>query len=376
MKIDKTHLRQARILIVDDEELNVLLLERYLQRFGYSNFRSVLDSRDVLHEYSEYQPDLILLDLMMPHVDGFEVMAQLESVVPQDVNLPILVLTANVAPAIKERALAGGAKDFLHKPFEASELLLRMDNLLETHFLHLQMQNQNHVLEQKVRERTQELEHAQIEVLHRLARAAELRDDDTGQHTQRVGQSAALMARALGLSEQEVNCVRQAAPLHDVGKIGVSDLILLKPGKLTPQEFEIIKSHTELGAAILSGGNSNLVQVAETIALTHHERWDGGGYPRGLSGEEIPLFGRIVAVADVFDALTHARPYKQAWSAQTALAEIEQQSGKQFDPKVVEVFRAIVLSGALRDAANDSSTHAQDSIPWDKWYATHSQAVA
>jgi putative two-component system response regulator len=347
LKIDKTYLRQARILIVDDEELNVLLMERYLQHFGYTNFRSVLDSRHVLREYSEYQPDLILLDLMMPHMDGFEVMVQLESVVPHDVYLPILVLTANVAPTARERALVGGAKDFLHKPFEASELLLRMDNLLETHFL----QMQNHVLEQKVQEPAQEVEHAQIEVLHRLAHAAELRNDDTGQHTHRVAQSAALIASELGLSENEVNRVRQAAPLHDVGKIGVSDLILLKPGKLTLEEFEVIKTHTELGAAILSSGNSNLMKAAETIALTHHERWDGTGYPRALRAGEIPLFGRVVAVADVFDALTHARPYKRPWPAQAALGEIEQQSGKQFDPAVVEVFREIFLRGTLCDEA-------------------------
>lgn len=182
---------------------------------------------------------------------------------------------------------------------------------------------------------TRRVEHAQLEILKRLARAAEYRDDDTGEHMLRVGTTAAGLARELGLDEAEVELVRQTAPLHDVGKIGISDGILLKPGKLTPEEFEVVKTHSEIGAGILHGGHSPLVKMAETIARTHHERWDGAGYPAGLAGETIPLVGRIVAVADVLDALTSERPYKRAWSLPAAIAEIGAQAGKQFDPQVV-----------------------------------------
>jgi PAS domain S-box-containing protein len=196
----------------------------------------------------------------------------------------------------------------------------------------------NQVLEQRVQERTAELAHSQIEILTRLARAAEFRDDDTGQHTQRVGRTAALLAQALGFSSEQIALVCEAAPLHDVGKIAISDLILLKPGKLTNEEFALMKTHSPIGAELLSGGRSEVVRMAEDIAGSHHERWDGTGYPRGLAGEQIPLVGRILAVADVFDALTHERPYKAAWPAADAVAEIVRQSGSQFDPQVVEAF--------------------------------------
>ncbi len=193
-------------------------------------------------------------------------------------------------------------------------------------------------LEQRVYERTQELSHSQVEILDRLARAAELRDDATGQHTQRVARTAALLAEAMGLSSEQVSLIKQAAPLHDVGKIAISDLILLKPGKLTDEEFATMKNHTTLGAALLANGHSEAIRMAERVAGAHHERWDGTGYPNQLVGEQIPLEGRILAVVDVFDALTHERPYKYAWSTAEAVAEIARQSGRQFDPRVVEAF--------------------------------------
>ncbi|RYG65188.1 PAS domain-containing protein [bacterium] len=193
-------------------------------------------------------------------------------------------------------------------------------------------------LEEKVQERTADLASSQMEILQRLARAAEFRDDDTGRHTQRVAHNSALIARALGLPETQVELIREAAPLHDVGKIAISDLILLKPGKLTKEEFDAMKTHAAIGAALLSEGKSEVVQIAERIAGGHHECWDGGGYPKGISGEEIPIEARILAVADVFDALTHERTYKKAWSVEAAVAEITQQSGYQFDPKIVEAF--------------------------------------
>jgi response regulator RpfG family c-di-GMP phosphodiesterase len=216
----------------------------------------------------------------------------------------------------------------------------------ETYRLRTQVfEEANAMLEEKVLERTQELEEARIEVVMRLAVAAEYRDDHTGQHTSRVGRTSALIARALGLPEDQVETLRMAARLHDIGKIGIPDLIMLKPAKLSSEEFERIKTHTTIGAQILSGGKTPLLQMAETIALTHHERWDGKGYPHGLTGEDIPLLGRIVSVADVFDALTSERPYKHAWSTTEAQTEIEAKSGTQFDPAVVAAFRHLLNQG-------------------------------
>jgi putative two-component system response regulator len=259
------------------------------------------------------------------------------------------MLTADVSAETKQQALAFGAKDFVTKPFELTEVRLRIKNLLETRFLHLQLQGQNQLLEIKVRERTRDLEEARIESLQRLSLAAEFRDDATGQHTQRVGRVSALLAQALGLPDELVQLVRLAAPLHDVGKIGIADAILLKPGKLDPDEFRVMTTHTTIGGHILSGSQSPLLQLAEQIALSHHECWDGGGYPLGLRGEDIPLAGRIVSVADVFDALTHRRPYKEAWPAGDAAAEIERQGRSKFDPRVVEAFLKLLREGLLQE---------------------------
>jgi putative two-component system response regulator len=313
--------------------------------------RSTTDSHAVLSIFNEFQPDILLLDLNMPGLTGFEVMEQLRGVVGEDTYFPILVLTGNTTPLMKQQALVFGAKDFLTKPFDLTEVLLRIMNLLETRFLHLQLQDQNKALEDKVRERTHELEVARIEVLQRLCLAAEFRDDDTGQHTHRVGRVSALLAKVLGLPDELVQLIRLAAPLHDVGKIGVADGILLKPGRLTPDEFRVMTTHTGIGGRILSGSQSPLLQLAEQIALTHHERWDGGGYPLGLRGEGIPLAGRIVSVADVFDALTHRRPYKQAWPAGDAAAEIERLAGSKFDPRVVEAFLQLLREGRFQEDA-------------------------
>ncbi len=334
-------IKNARILIVDDEPANVRLLERFLQVAGYRHLVTTQDPRQVLPLFMEAQPDLILLDIHMPHLDGFAVMKQLGPRIAQAGYLPILVLTSDVTSESKQRALAVGAKDFLTKPLEQTEVLLRIHNLLQTRFLYLDVQNQNRVLEERVKERTRGLEEAQVEILERLALAAEFRDDATGQHTRRVGEMSALIARVIGLPDRDVDLYRRAAPLHDVGKIGIPDAILLKPGKLTPTEFEVMKTHTTIGARILAGGRSPLLLLAEEIALYHHERWDGTGYA-GIAGAAIPLGGRLVALVDVFDALTHERPYKPAWPVEKALAEIQQQKGRQFDPEITEAFLSIV----------------------------------
>jgi putative two-component system response regulator len=331
----------ARLLIVDDEESNVRLLARTLTHAGYEHISWTCDAREARTLYIRQRPDLILLDLQMPHLDGYEVMEQL-SEVSEATYLPILVITGDLSPDARQRALSMGAKDFVSKPFDPIEVQLRVRTLLETRFLYLRIQSQNHLLEVKVHERTRALEAAQLEILERLAIAAEFRDDNTGQHTQRVGQTAALVAQQLGWSDAQVSLIRRAAPLHDVGKIGIPDYILLKPGKLTPEEFELIKTHTTIGARILSGSRFPLLQMAEQIALMHHERWDGDGYTSGLKQDAIPLPGRIVAVADVFDALTQQRPYKPAWPLADAFVEVERQRGRQFDPRIVDAFLRVM----------------------------------
>jgi putative two-component system response regulator len=345
--------RNARILIVDDESHNIDILRRILARAGFTRIESTTDSRDAKRLYVRHRPDLVLLDLHMPHLDGLGVMAQLAEI-SEASYLPILILSADVTPEARRDALSRGAKDFVNKPFQADEILLRIKTLLETRLLYLQIQSQNQLLEAKVRERTRALEEAQIEIVERLAMAAEFRDDNTGQHTQRVGQMSALLARQLGMPDGQVSLIRRAAPLHDVGKIGVPDAILLKLGKLTEQEFAVVKTHTVIGARILSGGKFPLLRLAEEIAYSHHERWDGTGYA-SLSETDIPLPGRIVAVADVFDALTQQRPYKPAWPVTDAVAEIERQRGRQFDPGVVDAFLR-VIEEQRRQAENAAPT--------------------
>jgi putative two-component system response regulator len=334
--------RMARILVVDDEDANIEILRRTLSRAGFRNVDTTTDSRQTAPLYLQHRHDLILLDLHMPHMDGLEVMDQLNEIAVAS-YLPILILSGDLTPEARRDALSRGAKDFVNKPFLQDELLLRIRTLLETRLLYVQIQEQNQLLEATVRERTRELVEAQIEIIERLAIAAEFRDDNTGQHTQRVGQMSALLARQLGLSDSQVSLIGRAAPLHDVGKIGVPDTILMKMGKLTPMEFEVIKQHTVIGARILSGGKFPLLRLAEEIALSHHERWDGGGYA-GMRGADIPLAGRIVAVADVFDALTQQRPYKPAWPVAEAIAEIDRQRERQFDPAVVDAFLRVIQS--------------------------------
>ncbi len=337
--------QQARILVIDDEPSNVVLLERLLGRVGYENVVSFTDPAQGVAEYARETPDLLLLDLHMPHIDGF---TMLERLAPRREGdyLPTLVLTADANPETKRRALAAGANDFLTKPFDAVEVMLRIGNFLDTRLLHLEVQSHNKLLEQRVRERTEDLEEARLEILSRLALAGEYRDDDTHRHTQRVGDAAARLGRLAGLSPEEAAVLGQAAPLHDVGKIGIPDAVLLKPGRLTEQDTATMRGHTLIGARIVGGSRFPTLRMAEEIALTHHENWDGSGYPAGLEGESIPLSGRIVSVVDVFDALTHPRPYKKAWPIEDAVAAMEQLRGTKFDPRLVDLFLADLGAGA------------------------------
>ncbi len=343
-------LKQLPILAVDDQESNLALLRRVLGHAGYAHVHTTTAASRAAQMFAEVRPRLVLLDLHMPHMDGFELMARLGAVAGERGGIPFLVLTADATEDTKRRALSVGARDFLTKPLDHVELLLRVRNLLQVQDLQDRLIEQNANLEHQVAERTRDLEQARLEVLGRLALAGEYRDDGTQEHAWRIGRTCALLAHRLGLPSEDVALIRRAATLHDIGKIGIPDSILLKPGSLTREEFEQIKTHTTIGAEILSGSRSPLLVMAEIIALSHHERWDGSGYPHALAEEGIPLSGRIVAVADVFDALTHERPYKTAWPVPEAVAEVLRQAGRQFDPDVVEVFSTLEHAMLLRRA--------------------------
>ncbi|MBB6733115.1 HD domain-containing phosphohydrolase [Cohnella zeiphila] len=347
--MDNEWRKQARFLIVDDQEVNIALLERILRRAGFDSIYSTTNPRDFGRLYREVEPDLVMIDLHMPGVDGFDLLRQLGERGEDGYYVPVVVLTADVTPEARKEALLLGANDFLTKPLDRAEVTLRIQNLLKTRYLHLQLQHQNQHLEQIVEARTVEVLQAKQEILELLARTSEYRDDDTGRHTQRVGELAYLVARAMGLAPSEAALIRQASPLHDIGKIGIPDSILLKPGRFTPEEFEQMKHHTTIGASILDGSSFPALQLAGTIAASHHEKWDGTGYPKGLSGHQIPLAGRIVAIADFFDALTHERPYKRAWTREEAVAEIERQRGAHFDPDVVDAFLSVIGESRARE---------------------------
>jgi putative two-component system response regulator len=351
-------LTDARILIVDDQAPNRLLVQRILEREGYAHIVSTASSDLVLSMFESSPPDLLVLDLQMPAPDGFAVMDLIAGWTMGDSYVPILVLTADVSLETRRRALQTGARDFLTKPLDAIEVSLRVRNLLTTRQLQQKLQAHNDALLAQVLHGNQDLDRARREAFHTLAVAAEYRDDDTRQHTQRVGRLAARLGSQLGLDRSMVSTLGQVAPLHDLGKIAISDAILLKPGRLTQQEFETIKKHSRLGAEILSGSNSPLFVTAASIALTHHERWDGTGYPDGLAGDAIPLAGRIVALADAFDAMSYTRPYKPAVPLSEVQLELNRCSGTHFDPAVTDAFNQLdpqALLEPIEDATGSPS---------------------
>ena len=333
-------LRSARVLLVDDQELNLRTLRHVLEKAGLEQVVATQDPHAVEGLVAVHHPDLMIIDLHMPGLDGLGVMRALRPQLDAAGYLPILVLTADPSDQARRQALEGGAKDFVTKPIDSMEVILRTRNLLETRMLYLQLEDRNAHLEERVRERTAEVEAAQFETLDRLARTAEYRDDQTGRHVVRVGRASARIARVLGLDEATIRLLRVAAPLHDLGKIAIPDRILLAPRKLTPDEFEEMQAHTTIGSRILAGSSSPLLQLAERIAMTHHEKWDGSGY-HGLAKGAIPLASRIVGLCDVFDALTHERPYKSAWPVDMAVEEIDRARGAHFDPAVVDAFHEL-----------------------------------
>lgn len=333
-------LTTSKILLVDDEPVNLKLLEKLLSSQGYSNLTSIQDPRLVLESCDKLEPDLILLDINMPHIDGFGVMELLRDPdkSKSKLTIPVIVLTAQNSRDVMLKALTVGARDFLSKPFDRTELLLRVETQLEVSRAQRIIKNENSILEELVAKRTEMLNKTRLDIVQRLGRAAEYKDNETGNHIIRMSQVSAIIANSLGWSKTNVDLMLNASPMHDIGKIGIPDQILRKPGKLDAEEWEIMKTHAQIGFELLSDGESELLDLASIIALHHHERWDGNGYPSGLKGEEIPQVARIVAVADVFDALTSKRPYKEPWLASDAISYLKEQSGKQFDPETIEHF--------------------------------------
>ncbi|MBL8873033.1 MAG: response regulator [Planctomycetaceae bacterium] len=367
----------AKILIVDDEPVNIKVVSRLLRIEGYQNFVSTSDSREALGLLRGENPDLLLLDLMMPHVSGIDILRTIKRS-PELQHTPVIILTASTDHQTRVDALRSGANDFLNKPIDANELSPRVGNLLTLKRYQDRLRDYSQELEEAVNLRTAELEASRRDLLHCLARASEFRDDDTGHHVLRVGRYARLIAEGLGKDATYTDLIEQAAQLHDVGKIGVADAVLKKPGKLTEEEFSIMQSHaalgkrvlqrispqeemalrhhTDIGAKVLGTARSPLMDMACRIALTHHERWDGNGYPLGLKGEDIPLEGRITAVADVFDALSTKRCYKEAFPIDKCFNIMANESGTHFDPTVLDAFfakRREILEVQLR-YANES----------------------
>jgi len=332
---------EAPILIVDDLEVNVMLLTHILEQRGYRNLHSTTDPTRVAGLHKERHFDLILLDLMMPTLDGIGVMEALISDLDDD-YLPVMMITAQTDSEARQRALEAGARDFITKPFQVTEVLQRISNQLEVRMLYHDREQEAVRLELRVRERTRELEDTQIEILRRLAIAGEYRDNETGNHVLRVGHGCHLLALAAGLPPELAMTIFHASPMHDVGKIGIPDHILLKPGRLEGEELVTMRRHAEIGGRMLDNHPAPVMRMASLIAFCHHEKWDGSGYPAGSVGEAIPIEARIVAICDVFDALTSVRPYKRAWPVDEAVAYVRNEAGRHFDPRLVECFLGIL----------------------------------
>jgi putative two-component system response regulator len=340
-------LKESRVWIIDDDAANVALVERLLEWAGFSNSVCFTSGAAALEALDRMSPDLILLDLRMPDVDGYDLLRRIYDPASTHLSVPTLVFSGDGSKETRKRALELGASDFLTKPGDSTEILLRVRNFLKSRHMHRQLEEQNQILEERIRERTRSLEQLQRELIQRLAIAAEYRDDETGEHAQRVGELAGDIAEELGLPEEEVQILRLASPLHDIGKIGIPDEVLLKREQLNAEERRRMEEHAEIGRKILAGSQSPFLSMAETIAISHHERWDGKGYPAGLAGEDIPLVGRIVAISDVYDALTSQRPYKEAWTPDQAADYIKSESGAAFDPTAVEAFLRVMARRRL-----------------------------
>ena len=325
------------VLIVDDTEVNQILFSTLVKKLDPCEIHSFCNPIHALDCVRTQRMDLVIVDYMMPEMDGFTFIRHLRAV-PGCEDVPILMITANDQKHVRYRALDSGANDFLTQPIDKVEFLARAKNMLSLSDARRKLSDRATWLAEEVGKATAEILSRERETVLRLCKAAEYRDPETGAHILRMAHYSRLIARQLGLSESEQQLILEAAPMHDIGKVGIADHILLKPGRLTEDEFEIMKKHAAFGHDILKGSGSRVLQAGAEIALGHHEKFDGTGYPQGLRGEAIPLFSRIVAVADVFDALTSERPYKKAWNVEAAVDHLVAGSGTHFDPQCVQAF--------------------------------------
>jgi response regulator RpfG family c-di-GMP phosphodiesterase len=326
-----------KVLIVDDTEINLILFSALVKKLDHCVPSSFSDPMEAMHWLETNTPDLVIVDYMMPVIDGLEFIQRLQKL-PACSNVPVIMITANDQKQIRYRALDLGASDFLTKPVDKVEFLARARNMLTLNDARKKLANHADVLADEVRKATQEVVERERETVVRLSRAAEYRDPETGGHILRMAHFSQLIAREMGLSVDDQNLLLEAAPMHDIGKVGIADKILLKPGRLDAHEFEIMKQHAAIGYELLRGSSSRVLQAGAEIALGHHEKFDGSGYPAGAKGLEIPVFSRIVAVADVFDALTSERPYKKAWTVEKAIDFLRAGAGTHFDPECVNAF--------------------------------------
>lgn len=351
-----------QVLIVDDSEINLTLLKALVLRLGEC-FPVLSDNPlRALEVCTEALPDLLIVDYMMPDMDGLELIRRFR-LLPGAEDVPILMITANDQKDVRYQALAGGANDFLNKPIDRAEFAARAKNMLALRKGQKMLADRALHLAELVDEQTEVIRKREQELIFCLSRAAEFRDPETGGHIQRMAYYSQLIARYLGLTSDEQKLILEASPMHDVGKIGIPDHILLKPGRLEAEEFVVMKTHAAIGYELLRGTTSEVLNTAALIAGAHHEKWDGSGYPKGLSGDSIPLFGRIVAVADVFDALTSERVYKPAWPLEKAKQLLIDGRGVHFDPKCVDAFLAawddaMLIRNKFKDSVEASQHNA------------------
>jgi putative two-component system response regulator len=346
------------ILIANDHEAQRTALRELLVGKGYSNTLALADIKLAPHFLKNFMTDIVLLKLKPEGLDGLSVLTKVKAMIPADNFLPIVLLVDDSNAHLTAEGLAQGAKDFIliGGAYQTLTVTSRVSSLLEARHYYLQLEQERGGSQKQAKEQMRLLERTQVEMITRLAHAAEYRDDESGEHVWRIAHTSWLIAMELGLPPEQANLLLRAARLHDIGKIGIPDNILRKPGKLSSQEFDIIKTHTTIGAKLLSGGESPLIRMAELIALSHHERWDGTGYPRGLKGADIPIEGRILAVTDTFDALIHDRVHQKALPVADAVAEIKRQSGTQFDPQIVQAFEGLYQRGFIPYQPSASST--------------------
>jgi len=354
--------RPPRVLVVDDELRNTKLIEAVLQPQGYV-IETAASGEEALRALAATRPDLILLDVKLPGMSGFAVAAELKRD-PETRQIPIIMVTALDDRASKLTALNSGAEEFLTKPIDVAELTIRTRNLLRLKQLADLQAGYARMLEIRVTERSLKLTDSYRDTITALNRAASYRDEETGAHVQRISHFCVELAQALGMSSDFCECIRYASPMHDIGKIAIPDRILLKPGKLSAEEWEIMKTHAELGSKMLEGVDSPYINMGRDIAMSHHERWDGTGYPKGLAGEETPLSARLMCIADVYDALRSKRPYKDAIDHATTVRIITMGDGRtsprHFDPRVLSAF--VAVQSRLRDLYEELADHRSEML--------------